>query len=114
MAKQTTITLLDDLDGGKADETVTFGLDGTTYEIDLSKKNAATLRKAVAAFKDAARKAPTASGPANRSVRRTSPAAARNGNTALIRDWAAANGYSVSTRGRISAAITAAYEAANG
>lgn len=38
MARQETVTLTDDIDGGKADETVTFGLDGASYEIDLHSK----------------------------------------------------------------------------
>ena len=56
MAQQTTVTLTDDLDGGKAAETVTFGLDGRVYEIDLSKKNAAALRKALGEFTASARR----------------------------------------------------------
>ena len=56
MAQQTTVTLTDDLDGGKAAETVTFGLDGRIYEIDLSKKNASALRKALGEFTASARK----------------------------------------------------------
>ena len=50
MAQRVQVVLEDDLDGGKADETVTFGLDGTTYEIDLSKKNAAKLRDALSGY----------------------------------------------------------------
>jgi len=42
------IVLEDDLEGGKADETVKFALDGIQYEIDLSEKNAQKLRDAVA------------------------------------------------------------------
>ena len=34
-----------------------FGLDGTEYEIDLNKKNAAALRKKVAPYVEHARKA---------------------------------------------------------
>lgn len=56
MAQKVTIILVDDLDGSEAEETVTFGLDGVTYEIDLSKDNAAALRLAVARFVDPARK----------------------------------------------------------
>ena len=41
MAREVIEKLIDDLDGGEATETVTFGLDGASYEIDLSKKNAA-------------------------------------------------------------------------
>ena len=50
MAQKVHIVLEDDIDGSEADETVTFGLDGTTYEIDLNDKNAAALRDALAAY----------------------------------------------------------------
>ncbi len=63
MAQRVQVVLEDDLDGGKADETVTFGLDGTAYEIDLSKKNAAKLRDALAAVR---RRRPPRVGPAVR------------------------------------------------
>jgi hypothetical protein len=57
MAQKVTVALEDDLDGGPADETVRFGLDGADYEIDLSKKNAAAFRRQLAPFVDHARKA---------------------------------------------------------
>ena len=56
MARQTSIAYVDDLDGSKATETVKFGLDGKTYEIDLNKKNAAVLRKAIATYIDNGRR----------------------------------------------------------
>ena len=56
MAQQTTVTLTDDIDGGRAAETVSFGLDGRIYEIDLSKKNAAALRKALGDFTSSGRR----------------------------------------------------------
>ena len=52
MAKQTITKLIDDLDGGEAHETVEFGLDGYSYEIDLSSKNAGKLRHALATYVD--------------------------------------------------------------
>src|SRR2546423_15497412 len=57
MAQKVTVELEDDLDGGPADETVRFGVDGSDYEIDLSTKNAAELRRKLAPFIDHARKA---------------------------------------------------------
>jgi len=111
MAQQTTVTLIDDLDGGKAEETITFGLDGTVFEIDLSKKNAASLRKALAPFKDAARKAPSAS--AAKSARGRRPAATRSRqDLTAVREWAVANGFDIAARGRLSAKVVEAYEAA--
>src|SRR5437667_3973458 len=56
MAQRTEVILIDDLDGGKGDETVRFGLDGTSYVIDLSKKNAKAIRDALTKYVDAARK----------------------------------------------------------
>lgn len=50
MAKTVIVQLTDDIEGGEAVETVTFALDGKGYEIDLNKKNAAALRKALATF----------------------------------------------------------------
>ena len=44
MAQKVQVILVDDMDGGAAEETVSFSLDGVSYELDLSKKNAAKLR----------------------------------------------------------------------
>lgn len=106
MAQQSTITLVDDLDGGKAAETITFGLDGAKYEIDLSKKNAAALRKALDPFLAKGRKAS-----ARVTVARKAKAAA-GPSPAVVREWAAANGVAVSARGRVSGDVYSAYEAA--
>ena len=109
MAHQTSVTLVDDLDGGKAAETVVFGLDGANYEIDLSKKNAGNLRKALTEFVDHGRRVKAdRSAPRNRKrpVPRTGPS------SAAVREWAAAQGIAVSPRGRISADVVAQYEAA--
>src|SRR4051812_11273004 len=57
MAKKVTVTLVDDFDGeGAADETVEFGLDGVSYEIDLSSKNAAKLRNDLKQWVEAGRR----------------------------------------------------------
>src|SRR5436190_1707554 len=64
MAQKVTVALEDDLDGGRADETVRFGIGGVEYEIDLSKKNAAAFRRKVAPFIEHARK--TRRGPRRR------------------------------------------------
>ena len=109
MAQRVQVVLEDDLDGGKADETVTFGLDGTTYEIDLSKKNAAKLRDALSGYVGVARKVAGRRGPAGRSGRGRGRSAT---DSADIRAWAKDNGYEVSERGRISADVRAAYNEA--
>lgn len=107
MAQRVSIVLEDDIDGSDADETVTFALDGTTYEIDLSAKNAAKLRDALAPYIGHARR--TAG---RRSSGRSSSRSAKR-DVADIRAWAKANGYKVSERGRISAEVQAAYDKAH-
>lgn len=106
MAQKVEIRLVDDLDGGKADETVQFGLDGTTYEIDLSTKNANKLRDALSGYVADARRVGRKRG--GRKTRSASGATA-----AEIREWARENGYEVSERGRVSTEIREAYAAAN-
>ena len=109
MAQRVNIILVDDIDGGDADETVTFGLDGSTYEIDLSSKNAAKLRDAVAPYVGHARKV---GGRRSSGGRRA--AASGNGPSAReIREWARANGWNLSDRGRVAAEVRQAYEAAH-
>ena len=112
MAQKTIVTLEDDLDGGPADETVTFALDGTTFEIDLNAKNAAKLRDAFAPYVGAARKAGRGTG--GTSARRSS-SRRRGGNdqVAEIRAWARSKGIKVSERGRVAADVVAQWEAAN-
>ena len=102
---QKVITLLeDDLHGGEADETVTFALDGTTYEIDLTKKNAAELRKAMAVYVGHARKV---SG--SRGARRSRGSS----DAKTIREWAQGQGLDVPSRGRIPQEVRKQYEAAH-
>ncbi|RIJ77054.1 Lsr2 family protein [Nakamurella silvestris] len=114
MAKQTTVTLIDDLDGGKAEETIRFGLEGNQYEIDLSKKNAAALRKALAPYKDAARPARDAAPKRAYRARGTAAPASRKTELAAVREWAEANGIVVAARGRIAANVIEQFEAARG
>jgi hypothetical protein len=106
MASKTRVVLIDDLDGSEAAETVSFALDGTTYEIDLSADNAAKLRDALSPWVSQGRRT---GGRARRGTRSTAPAS----DTTKVREWAKANGYSVSDRGRISQEIRDAYDAAH-
>lgn len=109
MAQKVQVTLIDDLDNGAADETVSFGLDGTRYEIDLSSANAKKLRSSLARYIDAARKDNTA-----RQVRRVGRKAAPVGpNVADVREWAKAEGIAVSDRGRISADVIVKFQEAH-
>jgi Lsr2 len=106
MAQKVTVELEDDLDGGPADETVRFGVDGAEYEIDLSTKNAAALRRKLAPFIDHARKA------GRGARRRPGRTAASRERSADIRAWAKAQGIAVSERGRIPASVVDRYQAA--
>ena len=75
VAKETVTRLVDDLDGGVAHETVTFGLDGYLYEIDLSSKNAKKLRTELAAFVEHGTRVPRgAAAPSKRGGRTRGPA----------------------------------------
>ncbi len=105
MAQKVQVVLIDDIDGGPADETVRFALDGTSYEIDLSAANAVRLRNSVAEFVGHARKAP-----GRASTRR--PRSAGGGKSAEIRAWARERGIAVNERGRIPADLAAKFEAA--
>lgn len=117
MAKQVITTLVDDIDGKPADQTVEFGLDGVGYTIDLSDQNANRLRTALQPFVDAgSRMGRVAAG--GRATGRSAgrgfavPRTSRD-QTAAIRDWAAKNGHEISNRGRIPAKVVEAYEAAH-
>jgi hypothetical protein len=111
MAQKVQVILVDDLDGGAAEETVSFALDGVSYEIDLSARNAAALRDAFAQYTGTARRV---GGRASGRPRRASSGGGRDNRTAQIREWARANGHKVNERGRIAADVVAAYEKANG
>ncbi len=113
MAQKVNIILVDDIDESEATETVSFGLDGASYEIDLNDAHAADLREALAAYIGHARKVPTSTG--RRTARKAAaPAAAAGGASAAdVRIWARENGHQVPDRGRIPADIREAYDAAN-
>ncbi len=105
MAQKIHVELVDDIDGSSAAETVTFGLDGTHYEIDLSGKNATKLRKSLSPFLENSRRV-TKTG--KRTQQR--PAAKTNGNAKSVRQWARENGFTVNDRGAIPAEVRQAYE----
>jgi hypothetical protein len=105
VAKRETITLVDDLDGGAADEHVQFVLDGRSYEIDLSSANSARLREALQPFLSAARRASRRRG-GGTTVTRT--ASDREQNRA-VREWAQRHGFEISERGRIPMHVVEAY-----
>lgn len=113
MAQQVFVSITDDLDGSEADETVTFGLDGTSYEIDLNEKNAAALRKALDKYVASARRSSgRGAGRTRTSGRR--PARSGDADPKAVRVWAQEHGLEVSSRGRIPAEILARYLTAGG
>jgi Lsr2 len=109
MAQKTIVQLIDDIDGKSADETVNFSLDGITYEIDLSTRNASKLRKIFTPYIDKARRprARRAGGAGRRGGGRTVHSRER---AADIRAWAREHGITVNDRGRIPAPVVEAYE----
>lgn len=106
MARKIIHQLVDDLDGtelGEGEgETIQFGLDGKTYEIDLSAEHAQQLRDAITLFVDVARRQGGSAAAPRRGARRDVDA---------IRVWARENGHTVSDRGRIPLEIERAYAA---
>jgi len=110
MAQRVQYLLVDDIDGAEAAETVSFSLDGVSYEIDLTVANAKKLRNDLAGWVGHARR----SGGRKSSRRGTTAAGTRRGDLGAVREWARHNGHKVSDRGRISANVLAAYDKANG
>ncbi|WP_214405545.1 histone-like nucleoid-structuring protein Lsr2 [Pseudonocardia lacus] len=114
MAQKVETRLVDDLDGSEAAETVRFALEGRQYEIDLSEDNAARLRNSLADFVASARRAGGARGvraaASGSGVAAPSRKATDREHGAAVREWARANGFEVSSRGRISTEILTAYE----
>ncbi|GAB2662606.1 histone-like nucleoid-structuring protein Lsr2 [Nocardia goodfellowii] len=110
MARKVVVTMVDDYDGeSSADETVSFALDGAAYEIDLSTLNAKQLRAVFEQWTPHARKV----GRAPRSKSGAPRPAVDREQSAKIRAWARQHGHDVSSRGRISTELVAAYEKAH-
>jgi hypothetical protein len=121
MAQKVQVLLVCDLhdDEVEGTETVAFGLDGSSYEIDVCDEHAGELRDAFAPYVGGARPAGRAAAPAQRRPRSSGggkPSASAGGDRQRvqeIRKWARSNGHQVSERGRLSAAVMSAYEAAH-
>lgn len=111
MAQKVQILLVCDLHDGDVEgtETVSFAVDGAAYEIDVCDAHGAELRDAFAPYVGAARRA----GRSSASARRGRPAKAGGRDTGAIREWAKQHGHTVSERGRLSATVLAAYDAAH-
>lgn len=106
MAQKVKVVLVDDIDGGEATETVSFSLDGHSYEIDLSASHASELRESFDRWTAVARKVSAKRAPARGS-------AGRRDDTAKVRAWAKDNGFEISERGRISTEVREAYAKAH-
>lgn len=106
MASIVTVVVNDDLDGSPNAETVTFGFDGVSYEIDLAEKNRTKLARAMAPYVEAGRRV------SSRRTRTRSGRVSSRSDNAAVRVWAKNAGLKVSERGRISAEIWQQYEAA--
>src|SRR4051812_48606115 len=113
MAREVFEKLIDDLDGGEATETVTFALDGTSYELDLNRRNAAAFRKSFDPYIKAGRRS-TASGARRRNATPSKNGSKRDFDIAQLREWAGANNVTVPTRGRIPHAVVNQYKEAGG
>ncbi|KRV48918.1 hypothetical protein AQ490_22565 [Wenjunlia vitaminophila] len=113
MAQKVQVLLVDDLDGGEADETVTFALDGVSYEIDLASDNADKLRKLLSPYVESGRKTGGRAGRGRGRGGRAGSGGGTSQDTAKIRAWAKDNGFEVNDRGRVPATIRTAYEKAH-
>jgi hypothetical protein len=107
MAQQIQTLFIDDIDGGPAEGTVRFGLDGTDYEIDLSTEHSEELHKVLAGYVTHARKAAGAARRGPRGRRGADPL-----DTRKVREWARAEGIDVRERGRVPAEVVEKYKAA--
>jgi len=106
MAKRTITMIVDDLDGSEATETVSFSIDGVSYEIDLGAENAAKIRDDFAIW--------TAHATRIGGRKRTGTTRAAGGeDLEAIRTWARDNGFQVADRGRISGKVKEAYAKAH-
>lgn len=116
MAKQIIHKLIDDLDGGDADETVRFALDGVHYEIDLSKKNAAKVRNLIEPYITAGSRIGRSAVVVGGRAASRSRGAAKNDKeqNKAIREWARRNGKTISDRGRIPQELADEYHAKAG
>ena len=111
MAQRVVTQLVDDIDQGPAEETIMFGLDGASFEIDLSAGHARALREVLAPFVEAGRKQGARRGPSKR-PRSKSTASAPDPKE--VRQWATEQGKQVSARGRVPAALILEFQEAHG
>ena len=114
MAQKIQTLFIDDIDGGAAEGTVRFALDGTEYEIDLNSKHTDELRSALGKYVSHARKVSGAARRGGRAAGRGGRGVGSTLNTTEIRNWARAQGIEIKDRGRVPAEVVAKYQAATG
>jgi hypothetical protein len=114
VAQKIQTLFIDDIDGGAAEGTVRFALDGTEYEIDLNAKHSDELRSAIGKYVTHARKVGGSARRAGRGAGRAGRGAGSSLNTTEIRNWAREQGYDIKDRGRVPADLVAKYQAATG
>lgn len=107
MAHKTIVRLIDDISGGPAEETVTFGVDGQDYVIDLAADRAAKLRAVIGRYAGVARVVKLA--PARRRPHIRTGAGRQRSRE--IRQWAVERGLLTSGRGRIPEHVAREYAA---
>ncbi len=111
MAQKIQTLFIDDIDGGEAEGTVRFALDGAEYEIDLNAKHSEELRSALEKYVSHARKV---GGSTRRTARGRAGRGANTTDTVAVRAWARENGIDIKDRGRVPADVVAKYQAAVG
>lgn len=112
MVQKVVTELVDDITGEPAVETITFTVRGVTYEFDASAETAREFDEALAGYVESARRVGKASASTGH-VRSAGRAAVDREQSQAIREWAKQNGHQVSARGRISANVREAFEAAH-
>jgi hypothetical protein len=114
VAQKIQTLFIDDIDGGEAEGTVRFALDGAEYEIDLSAQHSEQLRSALGRYVPHARKVAGVPRRVGRAAGRAVKAGSGALNTTEVRNWARENGYDIKDRGRVPADLVAKYQAATG
>src|SRR5690349_1626209 len=110
MAQKIQTLFIDDIDGGEAEGTVRFALDGTEYEIDLNAEHTEELRSTLGQYVTHARKV---GGTARKGTARGSRKSSTI-DTVAVRAWAREQGIGIKERGRVPASVLQQYQAATG
>jgi hypothetical protein len=112
--EELTVTMIDDLDGGRAAETVAFSLEGANYEIDLSKRNADKLRRTLRPYIESSRKVRRGTVGSGARRRASSSSRSENYDRAEVRAWAKSHRIKVGPRGRIANDVVEKWRQATG